>query len=89
MPHLNAILLSQSTLCLGVSSIQRVNCVVVVMQVSVIIRIHHECDVGIGKSIPRITDWHHKACRVITNDDREGRIYISHPHTNNHSVEMG
>ena len=28
-------------------------------------------------------DWHHKACRVMTNSDREGRIFLSHPHTNN------
>ena len=38
---------------------------------------------GIEKSIPRITDWHHKAYRVMTNGDREGQIFLSHPHTNN------
>ena len=30
-----------------------------------------------------ITDWHHKACRVMTNGDREGGIFLSNPHTNN------
>ena len=48
-----------------------------------IIRIHHECEGGIEKSVPRITIWHHEACRVMTNGDPEGRIFITHPHTNN------
>ena len=39
------------------------------------IRIYHECEGGIEKSVPRITDWHHKACRVMTNGDPEGRIF--------------
>ena len=47
------------------------------------IRIHHECEGGIEKCVPRITNWHHEACRVITIGDREGRIFLSHPHTNN------
>ena len=37
----------------------------------------------IEKSVPRITVWHHEACRVMTNGDHEGRIFLSHPHTNN------
>ena len=45
-------------------------------------RIHHECEGGIEKSVPRITVWHQKACRVMTNSDREGWIFLSHPHTN-------
>ena len=45
--------------------------------------IYHECEGGIEKSVPRITDWHYEACRVMTNGDREGRIFLSHPHTNN------
>ena len=48
-----------------------------------IIKIHHECEGGIEKSVPRITVWHHEACRVMTNGDHEGRIFLSHPHTNN------
>ena len=40
-----------------------------------IIRIHHECEGVIENSVPRITDWHHEACRVMTNGDREGRIF--------------
>ena len=47
------------------------------------IRIHHECEGWIEKSVPRITNWHHKACRVMTNGDPEGQIFLSHPHTNN------
>ena len=48
------------------------------------ISIHHECKGGIKKiSVPRITDWHHEACSVMTIGDREGRIFLSHPHTNN------
>ena len=45
------------------------------------IRIHHEYEGGIEKSVPRITDWHHEACRVLTISDREGRIFLSHPYT--------
>ena len=45
------------------------------------IRIYYEVEVGIGESIPRITVWHHKACRVMTNRDPEGRIFLSHPDT--------
>ena len=28
-----------------------------------ITRLYHECDGGIGKSVLRITVWHHEACR--------------------------
>ena len=48
-----------------------------------IIRIYHECEGGIEKCIPRSTHWHHKACRVMKIIDHEGRIFLSHPHTNN------
>ena len=47
------------------------------------IRIHHECEGGIEKSVLRITDWHQEACQVMTNSDSEGLIFLSHPHTNN------
>ena len=33
------------------------------------IRIYHECEGGKEKSVPRITVWHHEACRVMTNGD--------------------
>ena len=46
-------------------------------------RIYHECKDGIEKSIPRITNWHHKACHVMITSDRQGRLFLSHPHTNN------
>ena len=45
-----------------------------------IIRFHQECEGEIEKSVPRITVWHHEACRVITKGDLEGQIFISHPH---------
>ena len=35
----------------------------------------HECEGRIEKSVPRITDWHHVACRVMTKGDHEGRIF--------------
>ena len=36
------------------------------------IRIYHECEDGIEKSVSRLTDLHHEACRVMTNGDPEG-----------------
>ena len=47
-----------------------------------LIRIYHECEGRIEKSVPRITDWHHEACRVMTNGDLEGQIFLSDPNTN-------
>ena len=49
------------------------------------IRIYHECEGRIEKSVPRIAVWHHEACRVMTNGDSKGRNFPSYPHTNNHS----
>ena len=49
----------------------------------IIIKIYHECEGRIEKSLPRITDWHPKACRVMTSGDREGQIFLSHTHTKN------
>ena len=46
-------------------------------------RFHRECEGRIDKSVPRIAVWHHEACRVMTNGDHEGRIFLSYPHTNN------
>ena len=46
-------------------------------------KIHHDCESGIEKSVPRITDWHHDACRVMTNGDPDGRMFLSHAHRNN------
>ena len=47
------------------------------------ISIYHGCEGRIEKSVPRINFLHHKACRVMTNGDPEGRIFLSYPHTNN------
>ena len=47
-----------------------------------IIRIHHECEGRIEKSVLRIAVWHPEACRVMTNCDPEGRIFLSYPHMN-------
>ena len=41
---------------------------------SEIITIHQECEGGIEKTVLRIAVWHHEACRVMINGDREGRI---------------
>ena len=47
------------------------------------IGIYHECEGGIEKFVPRITDWHHKAWRGMKIGDHEGQIFLFHPHTNN------
>ena len=47
------------------------------------IRIYHECEGRIEKSVSRIIVWHHEACRVMTNIDPEGRIFLSYSHPNN------
>ena len=47
------------------------------------IRIYHECEDGIEKSVLRITVCHHEACLEMTNADSEGQIFLSYPHTNN------
>ena len=49
------------------------------------IRVLHECEGGIEKSILRITNWHHEPCRVMTKGVPEGQIFLSHPHTNDES----
>ena len=46
------------------------------------IRIYYECEGGIENSFPKITDWHHEACEVMTIGYREGRLFQAHPHTN-------
>ena len=46
------------------------------------IRIYHECKDKIAKSIPWVAVWHHEACRVMTNGELEGGIFLSCPHTN-------
>ena len=44
-------------------------------EVSIII-IHHECEGGIEKPVPKITVWHHKTSRVMTSLIlREGFFY--------------
>ena len=37
----------------------------------------------IEKSVPRIAIWHNEACRVMSNGDSAGQIFLSYPHTNN------
>ena len=49
----------------------------------VIIRIYQECEGRIEKSVLRIAIWHREACRVMANDDPEGRIFLSYLHMNN------
>ena len=48
-----------------------------------IIRIYRECEGRIETSVRSIAIWHHGACRVMTNGDPEGRIFLSYPHTKN------
>ena len=48
-----------------------------------IIRIYHECEGRIEKTVLRVAVWHHEACRVMTNGDPDGLIYLSYPQTNN------
>ena len=48
-----------------------------------IIRIYHGGEGSIEKSVPRIAIWHQEACRVMTNGDPKGQIFLSYPHTNN------
>ena len=47
------------------------------------IRIYHEYEGRIEKSVLRIAVWHHEACRVMTNGDPEAQIFLSYPQTNN------
>ena len=49
---------------------------------SEIIISNHEFEVGIEKSVLRITDWHHEACPVMTNGVCEGQIFLYHSQTN-------
>ena len=37
-----------------------------------------KCKGRIEKSVRRITVWHNKVCRVMTNGDAEGQIFTSH-----------
>ena len=39
------------------------------------IRIYHECEGRIEKYVPRITVWHHEACRLMTNCDPRDRFF--------------
>ena len=39
------------------------------------IRTHYECRAEIGISVPRITVWHHDACRVMRTGDPEGQSF--------------
>ena len=34
----------------------------------------------IEKSVPRVTVWHHEACRMMSDCDPKGRIFLSVPH---------
>ena len=45
--------------------------------------IYHECEGGIENAVLRITVQHHEACQVMTNNDHEGRSFLSHPLSNN------
>ena len=36
---------------------------------------YHKCEGWIEKSVPRITECHHEACRMMTTCDRERRFF--------------
>ena len=42
----------------------------------------------IENSIPWITVCHPNFCRVMTNGDPEGQVFLSHPHTDERSVSV-
>ena len=44
------------------------------------ISIFNGCMVWIEKSVMRVTDWHHEACRVMQNSDPEWQIFLSTPY---------
>ena len=52
------------------------------------IRVYHACEGRIEKYVPRITDWRHRTCRVITIGDHEGQIFLSHPRTNSGFISL-
>ena len=74
-----------SHICMAVVYVNRIGYLKVSESRTLIhnIRIYHECEGRIEKSVPRIAVCHHEACRVMTNGDPEGRIFLSYPHTNN------
>ena len=43
-------------------------------KIKITIRILHECQVWIDKSVPRVTFWHHEARRVMPNCDPRDRF---------------
>ena len=45
------------------------------------ISILHGCIVWIEKSVTRVTDQHHEACRVMPNSDPEWQIFLYTPYT--------
>ena len=45
------------------------------------VSILHGCMVWIEKSVTRVTDRHHEACRVMPNSDPEWQISLSTPYT--------
>ena len=44
------------------------------------VKIHNECKGGIDNFGPRIAVWCHEACRVMTNSDHKGRLFIPSSH---------
>ena len=52
-------------------------------EVAKTIILYDKCEGRIEKSVPWIRVCYHRACRVMTNDDPEGQIFLSYPHMNN------
>ena len=60
--------------------LSRQTLLLVLLQYYIII-IFHVCMVWMEKSVTRVTDRHHEACRVMPNSDPEWQIFLSTPYT--------
>ena len=45
------------------------------VQVHIMKKLYHVFEDGMKKSVQLITNWHHEACQMRTNGDREGLIF--------------
>ena len=43
---------------------------------------YHDSEGGIEKLFQGSLEWHHEACRIMTNGDLERGIFLSHPYMN-------
>ena len=62
------------TVSVGLKRIREYTSIICV-EVAELIRIHHDREGVIEKSIPKTTVRHHEACQVMSNGDRKGRMF--------------